>query len=270
MSRTPGNDRRYKPAANIVPIQEIVDEMNPDEGAVVVMRDGSFRQILRAGTVNFEMKSPTEREGIMQAFGELVDSLSPNNPIQIVSHAKQLDTEAYVQQFAASLANERTPAAVRGYAKAHIEHYEQSVKARNLLQREIYVVINYRESGGPVTESMSTYMPFGRLFAELPKVLSKKAATNVTVTDKQIAVARRELLLRCDEIGGRLLQMGVWSFPLDAAQIKKLLYEIYHPGLSQIHRNPNLDDDGFAGFPAAGPVTPRAPFGGAALALPSA
>lgn len=259
---SPNEPRRFAAAADIVPVQEVVPERGDGDGAIAVMKDGSFRQVVRAGTINFDMKSPAEREGITLAFGELVDSLKPEFPIEIVSHAKQLDTDAYVRQFDERLANDRTPPVIRGLIKAHIQHFEQSVKAQNLLQREIYVVVPYKKQGGPVTESVTTYLPFGRLISQLGKVMEKKVISKVSVTDDQVHDARQQLALRSDELIGRLYQMGVSAKRLDTKGLQRLLYEIYHPGLSQIQRNPNLDVVGLApGFSSEALPAPRRALG---------
>ena len=226
------------------------------------MKDGSFRQVIRAGAVNFDMKAPSERDGITAAFGELCDSLTPDFPIQIVSHSKQLDTEAYVRQFQDRLANDRTPPQVRGLIKAHIQHFEQAVKAQNLLQREIYVVVPWKKIGGPVTESVTTYLPFGRLISPVGKMMEKRVISKVSVTDEQIHEARQQLTLRTEEVIGRMKAMGVWARLLDTKDLQRLLYEIYHPGLSQIQRNPNLDVDGLAAGFSGGAITfPRQSLG---------
>jgi hypothetical protein len=228
-------------SAQLVPVQAVVPERYEGEGAIVILRDGSFRMILSVGTINFEMKSAPEREGLTHAFGDMLDSLSPETPIQIISRSKALDTGAYVRQFDAVLKNDRTPPTVRALIKAHIEHYETTVKTQNLLQRDLYLTVPWKKVGGPVTESLTDNFPFADLWREVSKWAERKAVKQRTPTETDIVQARQRLNLRVEDIEARLQQMGLWSRRLDERGIRRLLYECYHPSLSQRQQHVDFD-----------------------------
>jgi hypothetical protein len=222
----------FAPSVELVPVVAALPEERENAGSVIIMRDGSFRQIIRTGAVNLAMKSPPEQAGIAYGFGSLVNSLDVDNPLQIVAHSKRLDVEAYARQFDARLNNERTPPQIRRLIEAHIMHFEEHVKSNNLLQREFYVVVNWKGSSGPLKRGFTDDIPLAPLFKRVFANIEKRTLQHQP-SDQEIAVARQQLDLRCELIEGRLQSMGIWTRRLNEEDIHKLLYEYYHPTLAE-------------------------------------
>jgi hypothetical protein len=253
------NTKKMASTAELVPVQAVLPERRDGEGALVIMRDGSFRLLLKASTVNFEMKSPAEQQGITYAFGELADSLDTSCPIQIVSHAKQLDTDAYVRQFDRRLSDPNVPQAMRRLMQAHIEYFESTVKTQNLQQREVYIVIPYRGVGpSNVTASVFDQIPFSGLFRKFFENAERRLV-EYTPSDEEISLAWQTLDQRSEEIIARLAQMQVRARRLGEEEIRNLLYELYHPGLAQVQKDAGQHTDGrlVPGFSAEAPPPGR-------------
>lgn len=222
-------------AAELVPVQFVVHEGESGEGALIVLRDGSFRMLLRCGAVNFEMKSQNERTAIVGGFADLVDTLAVETPIQIVSHPRQLDTEAYANQYTNTIDDERLPARLRALANAHVQHFEQTVKMQNLLNRELYVVIPFKGKIGPVTETLTDQFPFASLFRVLTSSVEKKLNAK-TPTPNEIAIAQQQLDLLADTVEQGLRQIGIENIRrLGEEEVQRLLEECFHPQMSVQH-----------------------------------
>jgi len=233
----------FAPTVDLVPIRAVLTEERPGDGALIVMKDGSFRFLMRSGAVNFDMKSPPERAAITYAFGALVNSLEVESPIEIVSHSKRLDVDAYARQYEARLASERTPPAIRRLIQAHVEHFENHVKQNNLLQREFYIVLPWKGTSGPLQKSFTDDIPLAPLFKRLSQSVAKNAS-QYEPTDQEIAVARQQLDLRAEGLEGRLGQMGIWSERMGEEEIRELLYELYNPSLAERQSAPEGDYEG--------------------------
>jgi len=240
-------------------VHSVVPEQRPGDGAILVMRDGSYRMIIRTGAINFDMKSPIERGGLTFAFGSMVNSLEVDFPLAIISHSKILDIEAYVRQFDARLANERTPPAIRKLIQTHITHFRDQVKNKRLLQRELYVVVPWKGVRDPVKKKVSDEVPFMGLFRAVSRDLETKLTLDHKPTDLDIATARQQLEIRSNQITGRLGNMNIWSRRLNEDDVRKLLYGLYHPALSERQRDPGLDSGGtlLGGFSAEGLPQPQ-------------
>jgi hypothetical protein len=259
----PGEPTSFAPSVDLVPVAAVLPEDRPGEGALLVMRNGSFRMIVRCGAVNFDMKSPPEQAAITFAFGALVNSLDVDAPIQIVAHSKRLDVDAYARQYAARLSSESTPPQIRRLIRAHIEHFEEHVKQNNLLQREFYVVLPWKGIPGPRAKGFSDSVPLAPLFKRVFGDLERRTLEHEP-TDMEVSTARQQLDLHTEQLQGRLEQIGIWSERLDEDGVRKLLYELYNPSLAERQSAASGDLEGrlMPAFSADRPRSPRGLLGG--------
>lgn len=239
-------DKGLASSRQLVPVAALLPEhrSHPDAGSVIVMRNGSFRSIVRSGAVNFDMKNRTEQSGLTFAFGALVNSLDVDFPLQIISHSKMLDIDAYVRQFEAPLSNDRTPAAIRSLIAEHVQHFETHVKTNKLLQRELYVVVPWANKGGPVEKSLFEEVPLAPIFRAVSRKMEDSFLGDSKPSDSDVAVARQQLAQRVGIVRARLSQMSLASQALNEDEVRKLLYSLFHPALAEVQKDPGGDTDG--------------------------
>jgi ribosomal protein L24E len=246
--------KHFRSSKTLVPVHSLLPEIRPGAGSVLVMKDGSFRSIIRTGAVNFDMKSRTEQSGLTWSFGALANSLEPDFPIEIVSHSKMLDTEAYARQFQGRLRNDNTPEGIKSLIREHIAHFENTVKSNRLLQREIYIVVPWKGVRGPVQKNVLDDVPLAPLFRALSRKAESMTLENQKPTDLEISTARQQLEIRVDQVLSRMQQqMGVWGYALNEDDVRQLLYSLFHPSLTERQRKPGEDTGGVVyGFSAQG------------------
>jgi hypothetical protein len=231
MSAKPRSVADFSPSPDLVPIRAIIPERIEGMGAVILMRDGSTRQIIRTKALNFDMKHGGEQAAITYAFGELADSLSEDFPLEITSRAKRLDTDSYARQFDARLASEATPPMIKQLIREHIAYFEDAVKTNNLLTREFFVCVPYGLESGEVKQGVSDQVPFVALFKG---AFMSRGAQDVIPTDHEMTIALQQLEMRCDLVEGRLIQIGLEDpRRLNEDALRVLLNELYHPGLAE-------------------------------------
>lgn len=248
----------FAPSKNLVPVHSVVPEQKKGEGAILILRDGSFRMILRTGAVNFDMKSPNERSALTFGFGSLVNSLEVGFPIQIVSHSKILDVENYIRQFDSRLANRNTPEAIRQMIESHLAHFRAQVQQNNILQREHFIVIPWKGVAG-TKKSTIDEVPFAGFLKSIASDIEERKLLEHKPTDLDIATARQQLDIRSHQVIARLQAMQIWARRLNEEDVRKLLYGLFHPGLSERQRDPGLDTGGslVAGFSSEGLPRPQ-------------
>lgn len=230
-------------STELVPIWRIFPEPYTGGGAICILRDGSFRLILKTGAVNFDMKSEDEQEAISFAFGDMLASLSPDFPLQIFCHAKRLDTEAYMRQFDRHLVDEATPPLVRQLIEDHRRHFSRQVLSNNLLQREFYVVVPWGGAPQPAGERLSDNLPTASIFRALWGAAERKIMPEPS--DLDLALARQQLDMRAAQIQGHLERINIASTRMGEREVLALMYELFNPGLAERQK---LRDVGVGGF----------------------
>ncbi len=249
---------RFAEAKKLVYVHSIIPERNPGEGALLVLRDGSFRMILKTGSVNFDMKSPMERLRLTYGFGALCDSLEEGFPIQILSHSKLVDVSTYTHQYEQQLSNRNTPEPIRRLIASHLEHFTSQVEQSRIMQRELYVVIPWK--GAPKINEASVWddIPFVSMFSAVKENVEEKMALADKPTDMEVSLAQQQLDVRCRHISARLNGLNIWTKPLGQDEVRRLIYSYFHPGLSERQRDPGLTTSNvLGGFSIQGTPQPQ-------------
>jgi len=218
-------------SVDIVPVWRLIPEQNAGEGALMIMRDGSFRTIMRVYPINFDMKAEIEQDAILDVFGELLDSLATDFPLQMVVHRKRLDPEAYFQQFEPRLRDPQTPDLVRRLIEDHKNHFARQVRSYNLLNTEFYIVVSFGVDGVQVGERVSDSLPAARLFRSFSKAAENRILRPPDALD--VNVAYQQLELRIAQVRGHLERIDIHCEMLGEQATVDLLYEFMHPGLSE-------------------------------------
>lgn len=241
-----GTNDKGGDAVKLIPFQRVLPEPDNNEaaGAMGVTRDGNFRKIIRCGSINYHMRDANEQRSILDIWCEMLDNL--DFPIQILSHSKQLDPDAYIRQFETRLSSPRVQGVVRAMLEDHVRHQRQRVVEGKLLNREFYIVVPYKGTDKAIIERPSDYLP-GVGFAR--EVLNKAERNEENPIDHDlIETAEIALNRRVNFIRGYLDRMRISSQPMRMKEMRNLFFEFFHPARSEEHRL-QIDDWGGELFP---------------------
>jgi hypothetical protein len=215
------------PLLDLVPAAKVIPESRPGQGGVLFMKDGSFRMVLAVGAVSVLMKSPMEREALAAEFGELCNSLSPGMPIQITVQTSRRDMTDYLKRFDSAMANRYTPEPLKDLIASHQQHLASLVAGKTLIRREYFAIVPWRG-----TRTNRTSDANGDSIGSMVKRLAGHRAEAIvpSPSDLDVATAQQQLDLRAERIQNHLDAMGLWSYRLDEEDIRRLLWDRFHPG----------------------------------------
>jgi len=234
---------KFSEAKKLVYVHSILAERSPGDPAVLVMRDGSFRAIIKTGAVNFDMKSPQEQKRLCYGFGSMCNSLEEGFAIQILSHSKLVDVQTYRQQYQQRLKNRNTSEKMRKLMASHLQHFESQVAYSRIMQRENFVVISWK--GDPKLNEKSALddVPFVSMFAAVKENVEEKMALANKPNDMEISLAQNQIDIRTRHICSRLSGLGIWTKPLRRDEVRRLIYSYFHPDLSERQRDPGIENE---------------------------
>lgn len=219
------------PVAELVPVQRLF-------GNILVMRDGSYRMIMRTTSLNFDLKSDGDQELIIYSFAEMLNMLSIDFPLQVVLHSSAADTGPYVNRYAPYLNDPNMNPKLQAALRDHLDHFVASVRDHHVLDRSYFVVIPYF---GGVAGAVASDR--GGL---LSRVFDTSAGEKERATDRRaLEAARTQLNQRAGRLASALARIGIQSRVLDEFEIVRLLREMNNPGSTarQRHSDALLDDD---------------------------
>ena len=127
--RSRHRERRFASVQELLPLDEIA-------GDVLRLRDGDYRAVLEAASVNFALKSETEQEAILAGYRRFLNGLA--YPLHVLVRVVPTDVEGYL----AGLRDARSDSdTLRQLARDHEAFVRRIARERTLLDRRCYVVV---------------------------------------------------------------------------------------------------------------------------------
>ena len=192
-------------AQEFVPIADITED-------IVLFKDGGASLVLESSSLNFSLLSEREQQAVIVAYGALLNSLS--FPIQIIVRSQIKDITKYMDYIAEArqkIQNPKLLAAIDGY-KAFIE---ETVKKKNVLGKNFYVVIPFSPLELGVTKSAAT-------------VTKKKKAALPFTKSFVIRKAKVSLYPKRDHLVRQGARLGLRLKQLNTDDLIKLYYALFN------------------------------------------
>ncbi|MEI6237452.1 MAG: hypothetical protein WCP03_02520 [Candidatus Saccharibacteria bacterium] len=197
---------------NSLVLSEVRDNM-------VVMADGSFRAVVACKSINFDLMSSREREGIEFSYQNFLNSL--NYPIQILIRSQRVDIGPYLDKLVA-IRRSQDNMLLSVLMDDYINFIDILSQEANIMDKSFFIAIPYFPNGdinGLITQGKGF---FDKIFAP-----SKNAVTKVDTTT--YIKAQTEIKNRVDGIIAGLYQVGVKSVQLSTKELGELYYNFYNP-----------------------------------------
>jgi len=197
---------------NSLLLSEVRDNM-------VIMSDGSFRVVVACKSINFDLMSDREREGVEFSYQNFLNSL--NFPVQILVRSQRVDIGPYIDKLVATRRSQDNML-LGVLMDDYINFIDILSQEANIMEKTFYVVIPYFPAGDAANLVEQGKGFFGKLFAR-----PQNSITHIDAASYQ--KAKDELKNRTDSVTAGLFQIGVQSAQLDTKSLGELYYNYYNP-----------------------------------------
>lgn len=207
-ARTPASQNSTQNALQIAAIRD----------GIVILKDGSFRSVVLAKSINFDLMSPQERDAVEYAYMGFLNSLYFD--IQILVRSRKIDMQPYLDKLG-RIRTETDNMLLGMLMEDYIYFIDDLVQQSNIMSKEFYLVVPYAaelDAGKALKASKG-------LFSGL---LGNKNGV-VTIDEDSLEKAKTELKNRVQSVVSGLIQMGVQAMPLDTQELIELYYNMYNP-----------------------------------------
>lgn len=193
-------------------ISEIRDGM-------VIMNDGSFRAVVACKSINFDLMSSREREGVEFSYQNFLNALY--FPVQIFIRSQRVDIGPYIDRLS-TIRKSQDNMLLNVLMDDYINFIDILSQEANIMDKSFFVVIPFFPAGdlSNVVEQSKGF--FGKVFA--------KQTVSATKIDKvQYDKAKDEIKNRTDSVMSGLFQIGVRCVQLNTKELGELYYNMYNP-----------------------------------------
>lgn len=165
---------------------------------ILILPGNQYRAILSVSALNFELRSETEQDAIIDTYESFLNSLGW--PIQILVRTREIDMDKYLEDLSERLSNETVP-----IYQSQIQNYNQFIRSlitnNKILTRHFYIIVPFQ--------------------------LTEKS---------DFGLVREQLKLRADIIAKSITRLGMRANSLDSLAALDLFYSFYSPVQSKFNR----------------------------------
>ena len=190
---------------------------------MIIMSDGSFRAVIECESINFDLMSSREREGIEFSYQNFINSLY--FPIQILVRSRRVDIGPYLDRLA-DIRRNQDNMLLNVLMDNYMDFIDVLAQEANIMDKSFYVVVPYYPAGEENAFKQQTKGLFSSFFS------GKKEATVTKIDQVTYTKAKDEIKNRIDSVMSGLFQIGVKSWQLNTRQLGELFYTSYNPDTS--------------------------------------
>ncbi len=220
---------------------------------VVIMKDGSFRAVVACKSINFDLMSDVEREGVEYSYQNFLNSLKFTT--QILIRSQRVDIGPYIERLN-EIRRNNDNMLLGVLMDDYINFIDILSQEANIMDKSFFVIIPYYTSSDAEKALQQTKNFF--------KSFSKAKGPVVTHIDRTTYdKALSELTNRVDAVVSGLFQIGIHSVRLNTRELAELYYNFNNPDTAV--REPLVDFSRLAtmyvkkGEPSGAPINNASP-----------
>ena len=214
-----------QPAAAATPAKKVNSTQNSLllselRDGMIIMADGSFRAVVACKSINFDLMSSREREGVEYSYQNFLNALY--FPIQIFIRSQRVDIGPYLDRLE-EIRRSQDNMLLNVLMDDYIQFIDILSQEANIMDKSFFVVVPYFPAG-----DMSNVVEQGKGF--FGKIFGANKANTVTKIDKvTYEKAKDEIRNRVDSVVSGLMQVGVQAVQLNTKELGELYYNVYNP-----------------------------------------
>ena len=186
---------------------------------VVIMKDGSFRAVVACKSINFDLMSDAERDGVEYSYQNFLNSLKFTT--QIVLRSQRVDIGPYVERLS-EIRRNNDNMLLGVLMDDYISFIDILSQEANIMDKSFFIVIPYYTSPDAEKALLQTKNFF--------KSFSKAKVSEVTRINRETYdKALTELTNRVDTVITGLFQIGINSVRLNTKELAELYYNFNNP-----------------------------------------
>ena len=212
------DDKNKKPAVkqsstqNSLLLSELRDSM-------VIMNDGTFRAVVACKSINFDLMSSRERDGVELSYQDFLNALY--FPIQVFIRSQQVDIGPYIDKLTL-LRRDEDNMLLGVLMEDYINFIDMLSQEANIMDKSFFVVIPYYPTGY-ISEILDQSKGF------FSSIFGKKKDPVTKIDKETYKKAKEEIKNRVDSVVSGLIRVGVQTSRLNTKQLGELYYNIYNP-----------------------------------------
>jgi hypothetical protein len=202
---------------------------------IVIMNDGSFRSVIMAKSINFDLMSQQEQEAVEYSYQGFLNSLY--FPVQIFIRSQKVDLQPYLEKLD-KIRTEHDNMLLALLMEDYIDYMDQLSQHTNIMDKKFYIVVPYF----PVVADPKQALTSSKNFFTGVVGLFNNRDQHVVINEATLEKAKTELRNRVQAVLSGLMQCNIKALPLDTQELIELYYDTYNPDTATRQQLKNFED----------------------------
>jgi hypothetical protein len=206
-----------------LPIAEIRED-------TLLLKNGGIRAVIKVNSLNFNLKSESEQQGIIAGYQSFVNTLI--FPLQIVIRSSRLNIDPYLSGLKDRAEKQQSPL-LKEQTMDYADFMEKLVDVADIMQKNFYVVV-------PMDSGTLTKRGVFQRFLEWMNVDDTRS--KAMQRSREFKSTSKVLRDRVTVVTSGLENIGITAHRLKSEELVQLFYSIYNPTTSQKQKFGGLGD----------------------------
>jgi hypothetical protein len=211
-----GTQTKAGPSQNTTQNSLLISEIRD---SMVIMSDGSFRAAIACKSINFDLMSSREREGVEFSYQNFLNALY--FPVQIFIRSQRVDIGPYIDRLA-TIRRSQDNMLLNVLMDDYINFIDVLSQEANIMDKSFFIIVPYFPAGDLSNVVEQSKGIFGKIFGPKQTVVAK-------IDKVAYGKAKDEIKNRVDSVTSGLFQIGVKSVQLNTKELGELYYNMYNP-----------------------------------------
>lgn len=187
--------------------------------SLVIMKDGSFRAVIACQSINYDLMSEMERDGVEFSYQQFINSL--NFTTQILVRSQRVDIGPYIERLA-EIRRSNDNMLLGVLMDDYIDFIDALSQEANIMDKSFFIVIPYYPDPNAEKVLQQTKNFF--------KSFSRGKEPQVTKIDRNTYdAAVKEINNRVESVMNGLYNIGIHSVRLNTRELAGLYYNFNNP-----------------------------------------
>ncbi len=193
---------------------------------VIIMRDNSYRMVVKCSAINFLLKSTQEQDAIIMSFQRFLNAI--DFPVQIMIRSTKLDIWGYINNLENIAVNQKNPL-LQNQTYEYINFLNKLIEVAQIMKKEFYVVIPFDYEEDKSVRDTSMFGPFTKFWQGIN---NQNEVLKIRSQIKSFTNGKKWLVQRYNTVKTSLESIGIKSTELDKEELVKFLHNYYNPSIN--------------------------------------
>lgn len=187
--------------------------------SLVIMKDGSFRAVIACQSINYDLMSEMERDGVEYSYQQFINSL--NFTTQILVRSQRVDIGPYIERLA-EIRKSSDNMLLGVLMDDYIDFIDALSQEANIMDKSFFIIIPYYPDPNAEKVLQQTKNFF--------KSFSRGKEPAITKIDRNTYdAAVKEINNRVESVMNGLYNIGIHSVRLNTRELAGLYYNFNNP-----------------------------------------